>query len=849
MEPYEIIDLRETVDRLQQEVSSLRAALNETDCGKALLRQGVEFSRLLSVSKLIVSELDLQMVFELVVENAREIVDAELVLLPMLNEGADRYSYVAASGAGAEDVLNEGFSSHVGMCGWVLKHKRSLLFGETSTHWMDERTSWEEGQQSAVLVPLFGRKGIIGGLSALGKSGGGCFTQHDLDLLTMFANQVSIAIENAMLFKQVTLEIEERKEAEENLKESEERFRLAMLGSNDGLWDWDLSSSSVYYSPRWKSMLGYGEDELENTLETWKKLVHPEDLDRTLEMVHSLREGRSAKFEVEFRMYHKDGSLRYILSRAFLADSPAGHNMRLIGTHVDITARKESEEKLRQSEQFIRNILDTVDEGFIFIDRDYRILTANKAYCGQVGCSAENVIGRQCYEVSHKKNKPCHEDEEDCAPRRAFETGEPQTAIHRHHDTNGEMMYVETKAYPVKDSSGNVISVIETLNNITEKHLLQEERLRNQKLEAIGTLAGGIAHDFNNLLQGIFGYISMAKMMIDRKERSIAMLEQAEQALNMSVNLTAQLLTFSKGGNPVKKTVSLCTVIENSVRFALSGSSACHTIDMEDGLWPVDADEGQISQVIQNIVINADQAMPEGGSITITARNFRASGSDDPRLSEGKYVQISISDTGIGIHEKYLQKIFDPYFTTKEKGSGLGLATSYSIIKNHGGIIKVSSEVGHGTVFSIYLPASDAGTEAAASPAVPETSIKGRILVMDDEELIRNIATELLIALGHEVEVAEHGDAALDAYIRAKDSGRPFDIVILDLTIRGGMGGKETIKRLKEIDPQVRAIVSSGYSGDAALSNYLELGFKAFLKKPYDINALRDSLNAMLSEG
>ena len=260
------------------------------------------------------------------------------------------------------------------------------------------------------------------------------------------------------------------------------------------------------------------------------------------------------------------------------------------------------------------------------------------------------------------------------------------------------------------------------LSDVTEKHLLQDERLKSQKIEAIGTLAGGIAHDFNNLLQGVFGYISLAKLTLDNREKSHAALEEAEKALHMSVKLTNQLLTFSKGGKPVKKPVDLQPVIENATKFALSGSRTDYRIVVDDGLWHADVDEGQISQVIQNIVLNADQAMPEGGRVEITARNVSIPGPDLPQgLEQGMYVEIAIRDSGVGIPEQNIAKIFDPYFTTKAQGSGLGLATSYSIIKNHNGMIDVRSERGQGSTFVIYLRTAAAlKKEERVKPAVAE---------------------------------------------------------------------------------------------------------------------------------
>jgi len=519
-------------------------------------------------------------------------------------------------------------------------------------------------------------------------------------------------------------------------------------------------------------------------------------------------------------------------------------NRELVRT---ISERQQAEMKLREGEQFIRNILDTVDEGFIVIDREFRILTANRAYCNQVGKPSAEVIGRHCFEISHNTLRPCHEEGEECAVHHSFRTGESRTAVHRHRDSNGAVLYAETKAFPLTDSTGAVTSVIETVNNITEKHLLEEERLKTQKLEAIGVLAGGIAHDFNNLLQGVFGYISIAKLTLDRKERTLDMLQQAEQALQMSVRLANQLLTFSKGGKPVRKKMHLRPAIENSVRFALSGSSVDYTIRLENDLWTVEADEGQLGQVIQNIVLNADQSMTVGGRILVSAKNVHG-----PKkvlthyLKEEKYVEIAVQDNGTGIAREHLHKIFDPYFTTKAKGSGLGLATSYSIVRNHGGAIDVLSEPGRGTTFFVYLPAVLAKKEVPAAPVLTEVVRKGKILVMDDEELIRNIAGEMIGALRHDVEFAECGEIAIEKYRSAKESGDPFDIVILDLTVRGGLGGRETIKQLHVIDPGVRAIVSSGFSDDAVVSDYDKYGFKSRLTKPYRLDDLKETLNSLL---
>jgi two-component system cell cycle sensor histidine kinase/response regulator CckA len=644
----------------------------------------------------------------------------------------------------------------------------------------------------------------------------------------------------------VHTDITERKRSETALKEANAKLQTLIRALPDAVFFKDTDCRYILVNRAFEEMMGAGQETFIGKSD--EDFMTP-DLaqgcrasDETL-----MKSGKAVS--VQDTIIGADGRTMYLDSVKAPIYDAHGVLLGIVGVSRDVTERKLAEEKLHEGEQLIRNILDTVDEGFIVVDRDYRIQIANRAYCDQLPEPLKDLTGQHCYVVSHRTGRPCFEEGEECAVRHVFADGKPHTAIHKHAGPNNTVVFVETKAFPLKDSSGNVTSAIEVITNITEKHLLEEERLKTQKLEAVGTLAGGIAHDFNNLLQGVFGYISLAKLKKDNREESMAALEEAEKALHMSVKLTNQLLTFSKGGKPVKRTIDLLPVIEDAAKFALSGSQSTFRIFAEDDLWKIDADEGQISQVIQNIVLNADQSMPDGGQIEISARNVQVPGPDLPQeLARGRYVEISISDTGIGIPEKYIGRIFDPYFTTKEKGSGLGLATSYSIIRNHNGAADVRSELGKGTTFRMYLPAG-AGTVQARQPAPTAASSerKGRVLVMDDEEIILKIAGQLIKALGHDVELAANGTEAIGKYTQAQASGVPFDVVILDLTIRGGMGGLETAKRLLETDPNVKAVVSSGYSNDVSISNYQAQGFKAILKKPYNVAELKAVLNSLLN--
>jgi two-component system cell cycle sensor histidine kinase/response regulator CckA len=507
------------------------------------------------------------------------------------------------------------------------------------------------------------------------------------------------------------------------------------------------------------------------------------------------------------------------------------------------------EEALRDSREFIASILDTVDEAFIVIDREYRIVLANNAYGSQGNLPVPDIVGKHCYEISHRSDRPCHQRGEECAVRHTFEKGEPHSCVHRHCNKDGGVIYVETKSYPLKDASGAVTSAIEVIKNITDRHLLEEQLLRTQKLEAVGLLAGGIAHDFNNLLQGVFGNISLAKMFPDSNGNISRMLEGAEAALTQARNLTRQLLTFSKGGEPVKKVISLAPVVHNSVKFALSGSNVNYLFSADEDLRLVEADEGQINQVMHNIVLNAVEAMPEGGTIRIALDNVELDGRSGLPLTKGNYVQVAITDSGTGIPDSHLSRIFDPYFTTKRKGSGLGLTTSYSIIKKHGGLLDVRSELGAGSTFIIYLPASG---KRLLPEGEGETGIltgSGRVLVMDDEEVVRTVASHMIEGLGYEVDLAETGEEATEKYAEALKTGRTFDAVILDLTVRGGMGGREAIRKMIEMDPAVKAVVSSGYSADAIAADYRQHGFSAVLSKPYELRELGSVLHALIVAG
>ncbi|MBV9619295.1 MAG: response regulator, partial [Verrucomicrobia bacterium] len=398
---------------------------------------------------------------------------------------------------------------------------------------------------------------------------------------------------------------------------------------------------------------------------------------------------------------------------------------------------------------------------------------------------------------------------------------------------------IEQVASPIRENN-EISGVVLVFRDITERQRSEAERRKAETLEQLGLLAGGIAHDFNNLLTAIIGNISLASLLLPPDDEMATRLDDAKNASMRARDLAQQLLTFARGGAPIKKAASITKLIQDTVSFSLRGSRNRSVFGFDDNVAPAEIDAGQISQVIANLVVNADQAMPNGGTIYVNCDNFCYDVNDVqiPDLVPGDYVRVRIRDEGVGIPEKYLKRIFDPYFTTKPKGNGLGLATAYSIIKNHNGLMAVESKVHFGSTFTVYLPAAVQQEEEAAveAPAkiTPEITGSGRVLVVDDEEAIRDLVEFTLTRLGYEVSQAETALKGVEMYQDKLRIGKRFDLVILDLTLPGGMGGKEALKKLLEIDPTVNAIVSSGYATDATMSRYQDFGFRGCIAKPYE---------------
>jgi len=391
------------------------------------------------------------------------------------------------------------------------------------------------------------------------------------------------------------------------------------------------------------------------------------------------------------------------------------------------------------------------------------------------------------------------------------------------------------------------------IKDISDRLTARERLEKSGKLDAIAALSGGIAHDYNNLLTAIIGNITLAQTHLRPQDKSFQLLDHALVASNTAKNLTRKLITFSKGGSPDKEIAAADRLVKSATDFTLSGSNIKCKYSFPDNLGRIDVDQSQIGQAIHNVIMNAREAMGEGGIIKVAASNVRLA-AEVPTLIEGDYVKISIADQGGGIPKKEFDKIFEPYFSTKEmgntKGTGLGLSICRSIIRKHGGDVTVESQMGVGTTMNLYLPAADPkalGKPPREKPLEqPPIFGEGKILIMDDEKMIRELAGEILWHLGYEVEFARDGNEAVALYKRSLKSARPFDAVILDLTVRGGMGGKETIQKLIDIDPAVIGIVSSGYADDPGMTDFRKYGFSGVVAKPYTLEELGEKLSRVL---
>jgi len=676
-----------------------------------------------------------------------------------------------------------------------------------------------------------------------------------------YLNRLSpiIVDEETTSFMIIATDITDQKLAAEALRESEVKYKSLFESASDATFIMDVSEEHgarfIECNDSALTLFGVScrEEILGRTPELFSPPNQPDGRDSTEKsraLAMATMEGSPQFFEWEH--IRSDGTLFWVEVNLNRIELKGEFFMQVVVR--DITERKLTEQALQASEEKFRNIFENAHDAISIVEitEDHRAICidANRSALKLFGLSHRDQILGKTPEMFSPPVQPDGQSSHDKVQElvRTVMNGKPQYFEWEHEDADGMPFWVEVNLMRVRLKGKDYLQVV--LRDITERKRIEEEQQKIEKLKSIGTLAGGIAHDFNNILVGLFGNISIAKSKLGDNHPVYQYLDRAEQSMDRASLLANQLLTFARGGEPVREDVNLGELVKKASSFYLSGSKVKPIFRQNDELWMAAVDKGQIQQVFSNLTINANQAMPDGGHLYITLENAEIGMGQIPDLIPGKYIKGTVRDEGIGIDPKHIDRIFDPYFTTKQTGSGLGLATVFSIIKKHEGHIKVNSILNKGTTFTLYLPASNIGTlpKEMLHPfdEISTSGQKAKILVMDDDEMIRETATEMLKEDGFIVETAMDGEQAVAMYKKSMDTGEPFDLVIMDLTIPGGIGGKEAINDILKIDPNARVIVSSGYADDPVLANYAEFGFKGIAAKPYTMKKLRSAVSRVL---
>ena len=640
-------------------------------------------------------------------------------------------------------------------------------------------------------------------------------------------------------------DISERQRYEDALEENNRFIQQIIYQAADGIFVTDTDDRFIVWNRRMEEISGMSAASVigEHYLELFPSLLEQ----GVWPLYQQAKMGEPVSSKDYRYQISKEGGTGWAISNYAPMRNGDGKITGVIGILHETTYRKEAEASVAAERERLAVTLQSIGDAVITTDINGNITLINPVAEELTGWTKADALGRDLldvFRIINEVNRESCENPVELVIESGHVVGLANNTILL--DKNGDEHIIADSGAPIFDAQKQIIGVVLVFRDITESRRLEAEMLKMEKLESIGVLAGGIAHDFNNFLVGIVGNLSLIKLDIEPCHKLYPTLESMEKAAKRAQNLTQQLLTFSKGGAPVKRVVELTSLLKEAALFALRGSNVKCNFDFSSDAFYCNVDEGQLSQVIHNLILNADQAMPMGGLIHISAKEVLLDLYNQLSLREGKYIKLKIRDEGIGVKPEHAKKLFDPYFTTKQKGSGLGLTIAYSIINKHNGLISVDSEVGVSTTFTIYLPLSKETQGLSGNKTKPLIESGGRVLIMDDDEIVIDIVSRMVEKMGMSAVLATDGEEAVHMYRKAMDVGDPFDVVILDLTIPGGMGGNEAIQRLRKIDPQVKAIVSSGYSIDQVMSQPEKYGFRAAVQKPYLMQDLNRAIKIAL---
>jgi len=816
-----------------------------------------------------------QKVVDTLCRKVLEFLDCQAYFNYLVDEDKKRLHLNAWAGISAADAGKmEWLDYGVGLCGCSARDGSRLVVEDLQDK-SDQYSALVRpfGIKAYACHPLLSKGQVLGTLSFCARNRNQ-FAEDELSLMQAVADQVAIAIDRseteeqlrrahdelelrvaertaelAEMVAKLQREIKERERTEQALRESEERYALAVEGSNDGIWDIDFLTGAVFYSPRWKRILGYEDHEISASMEEWESRIHPEDYSTVMATRKAYLDGLIPSYEVKYRLRHKNGSYRWIRGTGACLRDSQGTPYRMAGSHTDITERKRIKSALRESEKRYRELFEESKDTVFIVDTRGNLVDINPAGSELLGYSKEELLALDLTHDLRISQQARAQFRKKLVPQGYVKDAELEL---RRKD--GRSVVVHVSASLMHRPEGRLVGYRGIAHDVTERKRLEQRLLQSHKMESIGLLAGGVAHEFNNLLTAIIGCGEELQEALDQHdEQAQSNITTIQSAARQAAEFTRNLLSFSR-----KQVMNLDPVVVNDVitdtlklldKFLFENIQ--FSLELSGARLNVMADSGQLRQVLINLAINARDAMPAGGQITI--RTWLA-GLDEEQApthgleTPGDYVAISVADTGTGMEEKILDRIFEPFFTTKEvgKGTGLGLSIVYGIIKQHKGSILVESKPGEGTVFRIYLPVVYGEIlRVKKEEKMIQTEKSGTILVVEDEEFVRLFLKTTLAREGYQLIFAVDGADALKKYIKHQGT---ISLVISDM-VMPKMNGKVLYEEIRKINPRIKVIFISGYSADMIKGNEMPPDQVRFINKPFSKKALFDEIKSILGSG